>query len=362
VCVRPLTLALATICAACEVSAAPSASAAAGDRATSPYVLRALETLDGANSEAYAINDRGQVVGQAEAGRNAKRHAVLWESGATTRLRGLPGHRRSEATAINNAGDIVGASCPDAGECVAVLWRGDELVQLGSLGGNTVARGINATSQVVGESVLPVAKPLYVERFPHAFLWEQGVMLDLAGDFEDPSTVATAVNDAGRVVGYSHCGCRTTPGPRAFLWDYGVVVHLGTFGGSSARAFDVNERGDVVGEAEMLSRREGQVAASMRAFLWRDGRLTHLGTLGGDTSTARAINRSGQVVGWSTAADGTTRAFLWQDGAMRDLNDLIPPSSGWVLRQAYDMNASGGIVGTGEAGGQVRAYLLAPNR
>ena len=46
---------------------------------------------------------------------------------------------------------------------------------------------------------------------------------------------------------------------------------------------------------------------------------------------------------------------------MRDLNGLIPPSSGWLLNIAWDVNNSGAIVGEGTVGGNVHAFLLTPN-
>jgi hypothetical protein len=42
------------------------------------------------------------------------------------------------------------------------------------------------------------------------------------------------------------------------------------------------------------------------------------------------------------------------------LNDLIPPSSGWVLEYAYDVNDFGQIVGAGSLDGQPRGFLLTP--
>ncbi len=46
---------------------------------------------------------------------------------------------------------------------------------------------------------------------------------------------------------------------------------------------------------------------------------------------------------------------------MSDLNDLIPPSSGWELLFAHAINASGQITGQGtNAKGERRAYLLTP--
>jgi hypothetical protein len=55
-------------------------------------------------------------------------------------------------------------------------------------------------------------------------------------------------------------------------------------------------------------------------------------------------------------------AFIYKDGTLRDLNELIPSSDGWVLDEAYDINESGQIVGYGRKDGtyQRRAFLLTP--
>jgi len=98
------------------------------------------------------------------------------------------------------------------------------------------------------------------------------------------------------------------------------------------------------------------------AFLWEAGGLQTLGTLGGDVSQALDINNSSQVVGWSLIQDGNSRAFLWEDGEMKDLNELIPQDSGWVLITATATNDLGEIVGQGAFEGQERVYLLKPNR
>ena len=45
---------------------------------------------------------------------------------------------------------------------------------------------------------------------------------------------------------------------------------------------------------------------------------------------------------------------------MLDLNDLIPPDSGWLLQRANDINDQGQIVGRGITDGQFRAFLLTP--
>ena len=87
--------------------------------------------------------------------------------------------------------------------------------------------------------------------------------------------------------------------------------------------------------------------------------MTDLGTLGGTASAGYSINALGQVVGYAYLAGGPTRhAFLYSDGTMTDLNDLLPPLSGWVLTEARQINDSGQIAGFGTYNGQTRAFLL----
>jgi len=78
------------------------------------------------------------------------------------------------------------------------------------------------------------------------------------------------------------------------LYDIG---ELGTLGGETSRAYDVNDRGWVVGHADDAEGRR-------RAVMWRDDRVIDLGTLGGDDATALAVNDAGQVVGGSTSRSG----------------------------------------------------------
>jgi probable HAF family extracellular repeat protein len=45
---------------------------------------------------------------------------------------------------------------------------------------------------------------------------------------------------------------------------------------------------------------------------------------------------------------------------MSDLNSLIPPNSGWTLSEAFGINDTGQITGTGAINGATHAFLLNP--
>jgi len=45
---------------------------------------------------------------------------------------------------------------------------------------------------------------------------------------------------------------------------------------------------------------------------------------------------------------------------MRDLNDLLPSSSGWTLMQGWGINDLGQITGYGTINGQYHAFLMTP--
>jgi len=122
----------------------------------------------------------------------------------------------------------------------------------------------------------------------------------------------------------------------------------------------VNQFGHVAGES-LLS-----TAGNDHAVLWtRPSAISDLGLLpGGTISVANALNDSDVVVGFGdfTGSAGAIHAFQWTaSNGMTDLNNLIPPNSGWTLLEAKGINERGEIVGTGVIQGEEHAFLLIPN-
>jgi len=67
--------------------------------------------------------------------------------------------------------------------------------------------------------------------------------------------------------------------------------------------------------------------------------IVDLGTLGGKSSFAYDINQNGVVVGRAQTADGAWHGFVWSDGTMRDLGGVLGES------YAYGIADDGTIVG-----------------
>ena len=321
--------------------------------------------------------------------------------------------------ALNNNGQVVGYSYISGSSVYdAFFYDGGPLVDLGSLnGGFSIANGINDSGDIVGSSPVNGA--------PHAFLVTAGNMTDLGTLPGGSSSIAYAINNQGKIVGYS-----STPnsGQHAFvlangtMTDLGALNNFGVQGGGISVAFAINNKGQIAGNSYNFD--TGSVNGfSTHAFLFDNGTMKDLG---GINAIGRGINENGTVVGGSTVLDGTSHAvrfdgagsysdlgnlmcvsedpitlgpfigiscqntkgnsaafsinsfnqivgfsdtqtpflehaFVVINGTMRDLNWYIPANSGWVLQTATGINEAGQIVGNGTHNGVRAGYLLTPN-
>lgn len=101
------------------------------------YHVTDLGTLPGySDSVASGINDQGWVVGSAYTlGDYESSHAFVWHDGSMTALN-APDCISSFASAINNHNQIVGSASKQKTEHDAVLWQNEEMLSLGTLGGD----------------------------------------------------------------------------------------------------------------------------------------------------------------------------------------------------------------------------------
>jgi probable HAF family extracellular repeat protein len=230
-----------------------------------------LGTLGGPKSCASDINDRGEIVGWADtrtedpfsyAAHSKAHHAFVLRKGQMTNL-GTFGGLNSEANAINERGQIVGwaetkTKVRESGYLVltrhAFIWQDRRLRDLGSLYGTaSVASDINTRGQVVGSFDTrrkDTGSKYGDEPIWHAFLWQEGEMRDLT-----PRLVASrseAINDSGDVVGawWKLGNTGSDPSDEAVLWQEQEMAFLpgGPLDVSHANA--INKGGQVVGWSE----------------------------------------------------------------------------------------------------------------
>jgi probable HAF family extracellular repeat protein len=292
------------------------------------YQITDLGSLGGSSASGYGISASGLTVGGAT-DVYGNLHAISAPGNAV-------GSIANNATAwdANAAGQIAGVQYED-GEAYATRWQNGVAQTVGSAG--SYATGINEAGRVTG-----------MTSNGHVFL------TDAAGNASDLGAIGSGtwsagydVNNAGQVAGYGMLGFAF----RAFRWTNGSFQLLNTLGGANSYAMAINDSGMTVGHAQTSS-------GWMHAAVWNGSTAQDLGTLGGGNSFAYDVNNSGVVVGYSTVS-GVAHAFVYSNGVMLDLNTQVS-SSGWLLQEAYGINDSGQIVGSGILNGQQRVFRLDP--
>jgi probable HAF family extracellular repeat protein len=305
-----------------------------------------------------AMNDRGQIVANQPVA-SGDVHAFLWTDGVALDLGMLSAGLGSRAEAINNRGQVVGESVamvgtgPDAVyETHAFLWEDGVMSDLGTLGGSeSQATLLNDGGQVAGTSVTALGEL-------HAFLWEDGRMTDLTvGGSDQPCYCYAAplgLNEHGQIVGGE---ARWVPSPPpgnpvliadAVLWENGAKTIIATGDEVSYYVPErINDRGEISG-THVPTDSHGVT----NAFFWREGTLQEW-NLGGSALKTTAMNNDGQVVGEGRNAFGELHGFSWSAGKLTVL--------GRFFTSVADVNENGLMVGSANFDNQgVRAALWTP--
>ena len=335
--------------------------------------LGALLPSPSANSSySNGVNRRGHVAGLSGNGivdpliGKIATHAVLWRNGNIADLGALGGYE-SQAFAINDRDQVVGVAgnaIPDAFSMLgwgtqarAFLWQHGKMRDLGTLGGpDSFAWSVNAAGQVAGVSYTSsVADPVTGQPSIDVFLWESGRMRDLGslGGGVGVFGGVVAVNARGEVVGQSDLPGHQSAHP--YLWSGGTMIDLGTLGGENGSASALNDAGMVAGTADLAN-------DTHHAFLWVNGHLQDLQPAdGAPCSNASGMNARADVVGSSADCQGNRTAALWRHGVPVDLNTLVGPSPNLRLTDTFSITDTGVIVGEGvTSNGDQHNFVLIP--
>jgi probable HAF family extracellular repeat protein len=358
-------------------------------------VMTDLGALPGVNfSAAGSTNARGWMAGQSYTSTTDPNlgipeiRAVLWKNdGHILDLGVLPGGTESLSVYVNDAGQVVGFSdngvpdtyslfFPTGTQTRTFLWEHGSMHDIGTLGGASAVPGVNCSdpgpSVLVGMSYInDTPNPLTGIPTIDPFLWDHGKMTDL-GTLGGAWGFGQCANSRHQIIGQSSLAesptaCRfdqRQPGCHAFLWKDGHMQDLGTLGGPDSEAQWINESGLIAGSADFAGGLPG--VNFHDAVIWENGKIKDLGTVDGDAcSRAYGLNARGQVVGTSTDCTIPLHAFLWEKGGpMLDLNTLIPPGSGWVVANAFEINDRGEILAeaapVGDIADREHLVLLVP--
>jgi probable HAF family extracellular repeat protein len=304
---------------------------------------------------ALAINDSGQIAGKADIPGGPGYLGFLWlpepAYGLPTGMNQVPGFQyagQTEIYALNNSGQLVGEARPIGGDGPApVRWERTNnqwtLTNLGVLvGPYGRAQGINNLGQIVGHSnsIGPGGNSVF-----HAFLWLPAPAYGLpagisdlsppATQNDDGNTFAWGINDLGQAAGR---GYNWTPAvwlpspayglpagwtswPNATVFDQATIDRHGWLYLETCELTAINTQGVAIGSATFVAFSpfpppNGRYYRVTRAFIWSGGHFTLLdddlapGSDWTQINAANAINSNGLITGIGTRTDGSTDAFI----------------------------------------------------
>ena len=287
-----------------------------------------------------------------------------------------PGYAGSVARDINNLGQISGVSSLSSGFLVASIWlpspaysrsAGWSILNPASLFSDGAA--INDLGQVAGHEHFVEQAAIWSPTAGNGYSAGLNVFDNFTGEWG----FATAINEAGHFAGNQFDAFNQTSRSYVYLtssaygrpagWNY-APAFAGT---NRTDVVRLNSSGEVAGFGQFLDSSLG--VNFNKAFLWRMSENANgpagIFDLGGAPAsgyysiTPGDINEEGLIVGSRNLGGANLNAFLWSPTAgMVDLNTLIDPSSGWVLRTAWAINDNGEIAGLGRFNGVDAGYVL----
>ena len=308
--------------------------------ASSQYAILPIGPFGTVSTTPVDMDDQSRVVGTYSDGSGER--VFLWRNGKFTSLHdcNLLGDY-STATAMNNNGQIVGSSREGA-FIIALPPVGAASIKV--YGRACSFYDINDNAQIVGFQPAYSGDPRR-GNVARACLWNGGTASPLGTIPLRDESAGVAVNNAGQVVVDGSNGGSRGSGP-VFMWTAaGGLDDLNLY----ALAEAINKDGAIVGQDNRN-----------QAFLLIDREPVQLGTLGGSTSHAFDINDAGQIVGTARTTNEVDHAVLWENGATTDLNDTIPANSGWELRSTRAINNRGEILGIGVLNDVEQGFILYP--
>jgi uncharacterized membrane protein len=268
------------------------------------FTFTSLDFPGGTLTTTRGINNQASIVGAYRV--VPPRHALLIKNGKYIPLAPdsvLGGANFSEAFKINDSGDVVGDY--DDGVTHGFLLSQGVLTTLDFPGADqTIAFGINNSGMVVGEWDLLDSQGNVLAG--HGFIWKDGTFSEV--NFPGSAdTSIISINEMGDYVGEWDSDI-TSPVGHAFVFSGGQFKTFDVPGATFTEANDLNELGQIVG---VYTDADGATHGFLKA---RDS-FTTIDYPGAAFTSAWGINDAGLIVGnHFDTLDSPSRGFIarWQ--------------------------------------------------
>lgn len=236
------------------------------------YNFTTIDVPSSVRTEAYDINDAGQVVGS-YIDHTGAIHGFLYSGGAYTTL-------PFPATGINNVGQIV-MELVGSG---SALYTGGSYTPINApLGVRTYALHVNDSGKVVGSYYDSIGTL-------HGFLYSDGTYTTVDNPLGFIRTETFGINNAGQIVGYFMSGVAGEPAQQGFNYRGGVFTTINDPRGlspqSTQSAWDINDNGQIVG------------SVNGSGYVYDAGAFTPLDHSLGVLTNAYGNNNLGQIAGY----------------------------------------------------------------
>ncbi len=188
-----------------------------------------------------------------------------------------------------------------------------------------------------------------------------GVVNSMQNDYGDAPQIVTFASDP-HTVSYlptSSDGPLLTMSSPGHMYDFPSPYPNGFFGNVTG----INDNGLIIGTWPGDFGSAFIYDTKNNTYNWSPGFLAQTAN-GAARSGANALDDSNQIVGWAATASGANHAYVYDaaQGITKDLNNMIPATSSFVLTDGVGIDASGQIVAYGTTtSGATHEYLLTPS-
>jgi hypothetical protein len=243
----------------------------------------------------FSANADGSIVGQLRRPITSPVSAFLWQKESSAIELTSLGGTVSQSTDINNSNLVVGGATILNGSWRAVAWRDNLIFELGvATGNNSMAVAVNDSGVIVGH----VFQSPSSDNYHRAFRGDARGRIKLLDEVSDHWSRAVDINNRGQILGWSMKNGKT----RCFLWSpENGISYIEPINGSTFYGSSINDRGQVVGEAD-------DDRGIRRPMIWEENRGLSLLKIERDFHPT-AIDNEGNVIGNETSKPWS-RAWL----------------------------------------------------